>query len=193
MNLEMVESALYEVTAMFFKEATVAWAEQNMTVPKPPYVTLKTGNVSKTTFPVTDEDGNRYYPCSTVMEINLYTKGRPVKVGNNVTGNFANTSVSDMLDFFKFIESDYITDYLAGKGVSIMLNPPVRDLAQLQNDRTYRYRSMAEATVSWSESANGPYGIGGMDTVPNYSGGGTKDMAEAETDTFVETEIMETT
>lgn len=193
MNLEEVKERLYDVTEMFFKGATVIWTEQMNTKPQLPYVTLKVSGIRKTTFPITDEKGNRYYPCSTVLEANLYTKGRKVSGGDKVAVNYANTAMSDMLDFFKFLESDTIVDYLAGVGIDISLVPPVRDLTDLQNDRSYRYRSMAEATVSWSENADGPYGIGGMTTAPNSSGGGTTEMSEAVAYAFEETEIIETT
>ena len=55
----------------------------------------------------------------------------------------------------------------------------------------YRYRAIAEATVSWSENADGPYGIGGMPYVPNSSGGGTEEMANMTEEYFVSVEIKE--
>jgi len=193
MILEVVKDIIYSTTDMFFKGATVIWSEQIATKPPLPYVTLKIGNIRKTLFPVTDDEGNRYYPCSTMLEVNLYTKGKKITVGEKVTGNYANTATSDMLDFFKYLESDEGIDYLAGKGIDIQLNPPIRDLTELQNDVNYRYRAMAEATVSWSEDANGPYGIGSMATAPNSSGGGTTEMLEAEIDTIEEVEIKDMT
>lgn len=180
MNLEAVKEALYDMTDMFFKGATVIWADQNMTKPMVPYVTLKVGSVTKSTFPVIDNEGNRFYPCHTILEVNLFTKGKPVIIEENVTGNYVNTATSDMLDFFKFLESDEMIDYLASKGIDVLLVPPVRDLTDLQNDKYYRYRSMAEATISWSEDAEGPYGIGGNTMIPNSSGGGTTEMLETE-------------
>lgn len=191
MNLEAVKNTLYEITEMFFKGATVIWTEQNNTTPPLPYVTLKVGPVTKTTFPITDDEGNRYYPCKTTLEVNLYTKGKPVTIGENVTGNYENTATSDMLDFFKYVESDAMIDYLAENGIDVLLVPPVRDLTDLHNDRSYRYRSMAEATITWSEDANGYYGIGDMPTVPNSSGGGTTEMSATETIAIDEIEITE--
>ena len=192
MNFEALKESLYDIAEMFFKGATVIWTDQIVTKPKVPYVTLKTGGINKTTFPITDEEGNRFYPCKTTLEVNLYTKGRLVTIGNNVTSNYANTATSDMLDFFKFLESDTVVDILASKGIDILLNPPVRDLTELQNDSKYRYRSMAEATVSWYENADGPYGIGNMATVPNSSGGGTAEMLETEETAIEGIEINET-
>lgn len=191
MNLLTVKEAICEVTEMFFTGASVIWTEQINTKPPVPYITLKMGGVNKSTFPVIDNEGNRYYPCKATLELNLYTKGKPVVIEKGVTGNYENTATSDMLDFFKFLESDIMVDVLAGKGIDVMLMPPVRDLTDLQNDRSYRYRSMAEATVSWSEDAEGPYGIGGNTMIPNSSGGGTTEMLETEADVITEIEITE--
>lgn len=176
MDIENVKSVLYELTADFFKGATVIWAEQINTKPEPPYVTIKTGNIDKTVFPVIDDDGVTSYPCSTKFEINLYTKGRPIKVGKSTTGNFVNTAVNDLMQFFVYLESEAVVDKLSLAEIDILLNPPVRDLTVLQNDSRYRYRAMAEATVSFMYDANGAYGISGTN-VPNSSGGGTEDMS----------------
>lgn len=137
-------------------------------------------------------DYNRFYPCSTLLEINLYTKGKAVTVAENVTGNYANTAASDLQDFFNYLDSEEIVDKLAAHGMDISLEPPVRDLTNLQNDSKYRYRAMAEATVSFSQEANGRYGIGGMDA-PNASGGGSAEMADATSGVIEEVEISEET
>ena len=134
MTLEEVKEALYDITDMFFKGATVIWTEQSNTKPPLPYVTLKLGAVQRTAFPVVMDDGSRFYPCSTIVEINLYTKGKPVRVGDNITGNYINTATSDMMEFFNFVESDEVTDILAARGIGVTLMPPVRDLTDLQND-----------------------------------------------------------
>lgn len=190
MNLEEVKSLIYDVTAEFFHGATVIFAEQVNTKPELPYVTLKTGGIRRTRFPIVDDDGNRYYPCSTMLEVNLYTRGKPVTAAPNVTGNYANTATSDLTDYFNFLDSEVVVDRLAANGVDISLEPPVRDLTDLQNDSKYRYRAMAEATVSFSQKADGPYGIGGTDT-PNPSGGGTSEMAAEWTYFIKEVEIVE--
>ena len=191
MNLEAVENTLYDIAEMFFKGATIVWTEQINTQPPLPYVTLNIGGINRTSFPIIAEDESRYYPCSTVLEVNLYTKGKPVTIGENVTGNYANTAVSDLTEFFNFIDSDNVVDILAGKGLAISLVPPVRDLTNLQNDRKYRYRAMAEATVSFAMEADGPYGIASMEVVPNYSGGGTSELTEATTEIIEEVVITE--
>ena len=192
MNLEEIKSVIYDITAEFFQGATVIFAEQVNTKPKPPYITIKTGGIRRSRFPIVDDNGNRYYLCSTMLELNLYTKGKAVTLAPNVTGNYANTATSDLQDFFNFLDSDIVVDQLASYGIDISLEPPVRDLTYLQNDSKYRYRAMAEATVSFAQEADGPYGVGGM-TAPNASGGGNSSMAEAENVDIEDVEITEET
>ncbi len=177
MDLEAVKGTIHDMTAMFFAGADVIWAEQVNTVPVPPYVTLKMGSLDRNALILVDDDGERYYQCDTTVQIDLYTKGRPVATGDMATGNYANTAVSDLMDLFSFLESEEITDRMAGMGISMALMPPIRDLTGLQNDSRYRYRAMAEASVSFLMEADGAYGMSGMAAVPNSSGGGTEEMA----------------
>lgn len=189
MTLEDVKSMIYDITAEFFCGATVIWAEQINTKPETPYITLKLGGVRKTLFPLVNGD-ERAYSCSTTLEVNLYTKGKAITVAERVTGNYINTATSDLFDYFSFIESDVIVDRLATYGLDITLEPPIRDLTALQNDSKYRYRAMAEATVSFIQNANGPYGVGGR-TLPNASGGGTVEISNTITDIIEEADIKE--
>lgn len=191
MNLAEVKEKLYDWTEMFFRGAAVIWFEQINTKPTLPYVTLKCGGAGRSAFPVDDGEGRRVYQAKTTWEVNLYTKGQPVTVGEGVTGNHANTAVSDLTEFTVFLDSENMVDIIAGYGMDVTLTPPVRDLSDLQNDSKYRYRAMAEFSVSFVQEADGPYGAGGMPLVPNSSGGGTKEMADAVTETIEEVEITE--
>ncbi len=194
MNLEEVKEVLYDITALFFQKATILWSEQINTKPFLPYITLKVGSIQKTAFPLIDEDGGRYYPCHTTVEFNLYTKGKPIILGEDkVTSNYINTATSDLMQFFLFVESESITDKMAEKGIEVTLLPPIRDLTELQNDSKYRYRAMAEATVTFVEEANGSYGVSGMIVTTNSSGGGTPEMAKESIKIIKEVEINKRT
>lgn len=195
MNLSEAKNRIYEIVSMFFEGATVLWSEQTATKPPVPYVTIRTGSLNKTLFACNDEEsGKKYYLFSTILELNLYTKGRPVNAGsetNNITINYENTALDDMMDFIKFLESDAVLDLVTEYGLDIQLNPPVRDLSELMNDTKYRYRSMAEFTVSYTEAAEGWYGISGNTQIPNSSGGGNQAFADAESYVIKEVEIKE--
>ena len=183
MNLNEVKDVIYEAVSGFFGGASVIWAEQTNTKPPLPYVTLKVSGISKSRVPVVERDdfNQMYYPSKTTLEINLYTNGKPVTAGEECresTDNYENTAMSDLNDFFNFVESEYMTDCLTGKGIDISLMPPIRDLTGIQNDRGYRYRAMAEAAVAFSQEANNAYGTGYMPDIPNKSGGGSQKMAK---------------
>lgn len=192
MNLSEVKDKIYDVASAFFSGAAVMWSEQINTVPPLPYVTLKVSGIRRAAFPVEDEDGERTYQCSTVLEVNLYTKGKELKSSvPNATVNYVNTATSDLMDFANYVESEGITDLLAENAMDISLMPPVRDLTELKNDSRYRYRAMAEFSVSFVGTANGRYGIHGNAEVPNSSGGGTAEMAAVMIEPIEDFEIVE--
>ena len=188
MNLNEVKEAFRAVTARFFPGVSVRWAEQIGTVPGPPYLTIKFGSVDRTSFPVQDPAVGRCYHCHTVAEVNLYTKGKPLTAGQNTTINYANTALSDMVEFSSYLESYGVVDDLTERRIDISLKGPVRDLSSLENDRQYRYRAMAEYDVYFVVQAEGRYAMDAMPDVPNYSGGGTKALSETETGFFTEAE-----
>jgi len=141
----------------------VFWVEQSMTKPKGPYITLKTRNITKSLHPIVNDAG-KYYACTTNLEINLYTKGKPV-----TSDNYENTAEDDLLEFVKFLESDAMLEAAGRNNMAIQLLSPVRDLTELYHDTSYRYRAYAEFTVSYMEDASGRYGLGADGE--NYSGG----------------------
>ena len=191
MNLLELREALYETTASFFMGATVIWAEQAATLPKLPYLTLKVGSLQRTAFSITSQDGTRYYPCQTIAELNLYTKGKPIQRNGQGEENYINTATSDLMEFFNFMESEEMTDRLARAGIEVSLLPPIRDLTELQNDSQYRYRAMAEATISFAQEASGLYGLVGLPEMPNSSGGGSQEWIEAEINSIEGVELTE--
>lgn len=182
MTIECLKERIYDLVLMFFKSHStkVIWSEQINTMPKLPYLTLKLGSVNRTAFPVISQDGERYYPAKTTLEINLYTRGKKMSGDSWSTPNYGNTAVEDMLGFVNFLESDFVTDLTAEWGFGMSLMETVRDLTALQNDSAYRYRSMAEFFISFDVNAGGGYGISGFQEDISTSGGGTAEMANTE-------------
>ena len=85
--------------------------------------------------------------------------------------------MEDLDEFIRFLDSPKITDITSGSDVTIVFNPPVRDLSELIGDTKFNYRSMAEFTVSFTDKASGEYGVHNKAAVPNPSGGGTLEYA----------------
>ena len=188
MNLSFVRAVLFCAVDSFFDGCTVRWAEQIMTRPKLPYITMRTGDVQRTAFPVLDED-DRFYSAGTTLELNLYAKGRKVIYKDDATVNYENTSVEDLADLVNYLESDKITDRLAEHGISIFPISDIRNLSELENESKYRFRANVEFEVRFPMVANGPYGY--SDRVPNSSGGGSESMGYAEEPIIEDVEIEE--
>ena len=124
------------------------------------------------------KDGSRYYECSVPVDINLYSTGKEVKLSSGKSSKvYENTVVGDLMDFFNFLDSESGTDLIASKGMDISLNTDIRDLSELENDSSYRYRAMAEVVISFAMEADGEYGISSMPDIPNASGGGSEELS----------------
>lgn len=181
MNHSDAKDALYDIVSGFFPGATVIWAEQKATTPKPPYITLKMKDETPNSMPIVNNITlGRYYQCTSLCEINLYTKGALVGSGENAVKNYRNTALEDMADFFMYLDSDYGYYEQKKKEITIILNPPIRDLSSLENDAAYRYRALAEFEVKYVRNASGPYGVRFISSAPNSSGGATAPMVEKE-------------
>lgn len=177
MNIGEVKQYLYDLVAMYHPGATIAWTKTGGVKPKAPFISLAYSNLDRSQFPVTNDEGENYYNYSMTFEINLYTKGKPVKAGTETY--YENTAVEDLDEFIRFLDSPKISDITSGNNVTIVFNPPVRDVSELIGDTKFNYRSMAEFTVSFTDLASGEYGIHNKTNVPNPSGGGTQEYAGA--------------
>lgn len=189
MTFSEVKKLLYELVKSYHPGAMVVWSKTKGVTPKPPYITLSYSNLNRSAFPLEDKEGeHRYYNYDFTFEINLYTVGREVKAGSG--SYFENTAVEDLEEFIRFLDSDGTTEKLAEKKVTIVTNPPIRDLSELIGDTKFNYRSMCEFTVSFAGLADGEYGVYGSQA-PNPSGGGADTFTEADTSVIDEVEITE--
>lgn len=190
MTFAEVKQLLYELVAKYHPGAMVVWEKTKGVTPKPPYITLGYSNLNRSAFPLSDDEGeHKYYNYDFIFEINLYTVGKKVGAGN--ASYFENTAVEDLEEFVRFLDSEGITDELAQKNVTIVCNPPIRDLSELIGDTKFNYRSMCEFTVSFVGIADGKYGVLGSKSVPNPSGGGLQEFTEAEISVIEEVIIQE--
>ncbi len=177
MNIGEVKQVLYDLVALYHPGATISWTKTGGVKPNVPFIALAYSNLERSQFPVTNEEGDNYYNYSMTFEINLYTKGKEVKAGDE--SYYENTAVEDLDEFIRFLDSPRISDMTSGRNVTILFNPPVRDVSELIGDTKFNYRSMAEFTVSFTDKASGEYGVHNKTVVPNPSGGGTQEYAGA--------------
>lgn len=190
MTFSEIKQLLYEAVARYHPGAMIVWEKTKGVTPKPPYLTLGYRNLNRSSFPLSDDEGeHKYYNYDFIFEINLYTVGKEVKAGN--ASYFENTAVEDLEEFVRFLDSEGITGELAQKNVTIVCNPPIRDLSELIGDTKFNYRSMCEFTVSYVGTADGEYGVSGNKLVPNASGGGLQEFTEAKVSVIEEVIIQE--
>lgn len=192
MNLGEVKQLIYEMVVRYHPGAMVVWEKTKGVTPMPPYITLGYSHLERSLFPLSDDENeHKYYNYTFNFEINLYTVGKKINGDGTGVVAYENTAVEDLEEFVRFLDSRAITDELSIKEVTIILASPIRDLSELIGDTKFNYRSMAEFTVAYTGLADGEYGVSGSLSVPNSSGGGTKEMAEAETSAIETVEIKE--
>lgn len=171
MNVVELRDVLVDLASTFFKNAPVLWEEQENTRNSPPYVTLKLGNIKRNVHYLRDDEDDRFFLCSSYLRVNLYTNGADIQTPEGkYLGNAVNTATSDLLEFTKYMESESTTDLLNGKGASLILDGDVQDLTALENDRKYRYRAMAQFSVSFTTTTGGEYGTGYDGSMQTHSG-----------------------
>jgi len=191
MNLEDVKDIVWEVVEGFFSGASVVWAEQTATMPTPPYVTLKVRNPRRTVHVQVDDEGNKLYSCSATFEMNLFTKGKKMKKGQGTTVNYSNTAISDLADFFIYLDSDEGLLIQQNKEITMELDGDIQDLSSLENSSEFRYRSMADIKVSYIQNVGGSYGLQNAPVLPNVSGGGIETVMRTGDYVIEEAEIEE--
>lgn len=199
----------------YFTAATVVYGEVDMVKPQTPLVTLKTGSVSRPLQPIMEEiDGvpTGFYPSRTVLEVNLFTKGKPISVPEGITAPLENTAVNDLLEFANFANSPHTIDWCCARDIAIMQKGDVLDVSALLNNSKWEYRAMIEFDVDFLQIAIGAAGILAESSIvydpehpndpisivptwdgPTPSGGGSAALAAEETGYFEAVEIIEET
>lgn len=220
MNIREARETMYELLALFFKGAAVVHGSQSHAVKeKPPVVVLTTISVNRPMNPPTEiVDGNpvSYYPTNMALQVDLYTKGALVEVGERQLALVENTALNDMIEFANFIGSEYFINWCHQKDIALALKSDAQDTTALINSASYQFRATLELTMSFTQKAVGYTGIldansikhstpegeaEGDDTAddvyfepeytPSVSGGGSKELAEESIGYFTEAEVKE--
>lgn len=207
MTLNQLKRALYTHIAAYWGGATVAWGATNKVKPLAPLVVLRPGTVTRAAQPVTQMINGivfSAYPSELPLQIDLFTKGNTV---DTTEGPYVeNTATSDLLDFINYLDSPATIEWSNRNDISVSLMSGVQDLSEVINDSQWQYRAMVEirlAFTGWAAEYSGVLSeaniIFGDDGVPvginreawqqTASGGGTDELADAQTGFFDETPI----
>lgn len=185
MKLSELKAILYGISKQFWTDTNVVWAETSSTESALPFVTLRLRDMNSALHPSADDDVDNIYDCSVPFEVNLYTMGKKMS-----SQDYMDTAVDDLTDFIRFLESDEIMGELEAQNIAILPSYPVRSLSNLFDNVRYKYRAMAEFTVSFQQESAGSYGLYGRE-LPNVSGGGTGTHSEEEMSWIEEVELEE--
>lgn len=206
MNLSEVRQQILEITSAYFTGAAVLFTKQSgRTAPSSPLVTLTFGTINRTVQPITDVVDGYYvasHPMSVRLQVDLYTKGKPVSVPSGSQVPMDNTATDDLSGFLNFLDSPYVTRICHDVDISIISAGSVMDVSDMIGDTSYRYRAMAELIVSYTQTTVGDAELLKADSikpdgtvVPDYeqtaSGGGSQAIAEADNAYFKEVKIEE--
>lgn len=218
MRVSQVKALMYQITKMYFADATVVFARQSRTAKgKLPLVSITPGNVKRNQYAnyrALSGINIGSYQSRIGMTIDLFTNGAPIV--DDETGAvvaYENTAMDDMLSFADFLDSQFALEWCNQNDVTILVDGDVQDLTGLVNDNNYEYRARMNLLFYFTQNAIGNAAVLDESGInhsgnevskdeatgyvtsfrPSPSGGGTKELADKKTGYFTEVEIKEDT
>jgi hypothetical protein len=199
MIIDRLKEKLYERVSAYWAGAVVAWGSTDKVKPNVPLVVLRLGTVTRAEQPVTQLISGivfSAYPSETTLQVDLFTRGKLTE-----QQYFENTAAGDMIDFVSFMDSTSSVEWSSRNDISVALRNGVQDLSEVINDIQWKYRSMCELSVSFTQWAAEYHGILGEDSIvfdedgipagversswrQTSSGGGSQELAEETTGFF---------
>jgi len=159
MDVKEARKAIYELTEQYFNgKASVVYAKQSYSVKTSPLVTLSFGTVNRPLNPPTKMINGRlvsYYPSTMMVQIDLFTQGTQINLGDGITPAMENTAANDLMKFADFLGSEYVQQFCHTKDIAIVLINNVQDLTDLINDTSYEFRAMLEAEIRFTSLSTG--------------------------------------
>lgn len=182
MTVKEMKEYARRIVAAYFGDSHVFFADQKKSKGPTPYLTVKILGNSKNRSKITKYDSQEecfkdYWQVNSRMEVNLYSLGENVAPKGREPV-YENTTIEDLSEFVKYLESDAISDSMVLNDVVIALDGEIRDVSFLLRESEYRYRAMAEFKISFTDSSYGAYGQNDIPKLPNASGGGSEDMVQ---------------
>lgn len=160
MTFSEAKRCFRDITARYFKEANVIYANQSHAV-KPtskPLVTMAFGNIKRPLNPPTiliDGRPVSYYPTSVPVTLNLFTHGRRIEIAKGITPTMEDTAAEDLADFLSFLNSEMAIQFCGENDIAIIIPNDVQTLSGIINDVAYEYRARAEIELRFTSIAAG--------------------------------------
>ena len=161
MTQREVKDKLYDLVAEYFalldERGNIIWGRSKPVHPGSPMVALDMTNIRRPYRPA-----RRYvdgvpldsYPSSTILSVDLFTKGAPVSDEPGMTAQNENTAVNDLADFANFLNSTHVDHWCGRNGISLRART-VQDLTAVINDTSWQYRALLEVDVGFVQTAGG--------------------------------------
>lgn len=163
MNITEVQKTILEILERFFSGATVQMANMSYSVKSQMpllVVTFRdTHRVQHSIDSVIDGHVFASYPSELLVQLDLYTKGQPIKTANGSIIGSHNTAVADMVDFANYLGSPYFINESNEKEITIHTEGSVFDTTHLLDTTTFQYRSTFELRVAFVQTVLGYAGL----------------------------------
>ncbi len=182
MRVNKVKELVQKLTAEYFSEATVVFANQSRQ-PKGgiPLVVIRCGKVNRPQHITHDNvDGTLVgnYQSKLSVTVDLFTKGLPVvdeSTGKTVA--YADSSLDDILAFADFIGSEYATGWCDAYDITILLDGDAQNLTGVVNDSSYEYRSRLSFFVYFTQKTIDSAAVASEESIlyPTANGGYTSE------------------
>lgn len=158
MKVRQANDIFRNLTAEYFSKAEVVFANQSRKAkPQIPLVTIKPGNVKRTTFSnnsLVDDTNISSYPSRIQYQIDLFTNGIPYVVDGE-TLYHENSAMDEIQSFIDFLSSDYVLTWCRKHDVSILVEGDAQDLTGIVNDTNYEFRSRISVLFYFTQTSVG--------------------------------------
>lgn len=158
MRVGQANDIFRKLTADYFSRAETVFANQSRKAkPKIPLVTIKPGNVKRTTFSNSSIIGDTNissYPSRIQYQVDLFTNGTPYVVDGQ-TLYYENTAMEEIQSFIDFLNSDYVLTICRKNDVSILVEGDAQDLTGIVNDNNYEFRSRLTVLFYFTQTTVG--------------------------------------
>jgi hypothetical protein len=148
MRLSEVQDLFYNLIVQYFtpENANISYSRQSRVAkPKLPLLLLSYGNVTRSDMPnymVVDGVNVGQYQSSVVLDIDLFTHGKPITGGSDVeVFTYRDSAVEDMSAFEDFLNSEYCVEWSDIHSVSWIREGEIQNLSGLLNETSYEFRS----------------------------------------------------
>lgn len=168
MKVRQANDIFRNLTAEYFNKAETVFANQSRKAkPKIPLVTIRPGNVKRTTFSNSSTiDGTNIsaYPSRIQYQVDLFTNGVPYVVDGE-TLYYENSAMDEIQSFIDYLNSEYVRTLCRKNDVSILVEGDAQDLTGIVNDSNYEFRSRLTVLFYFTQTSVGSAAVLSEDSV----------------------------